>query len=47
MNTLSYILLIVIAIAFLLALRSWKKQGFGCSGNCSGCSASCPHRKEP
>jgi len=47
MNGATIFLLLVIAAAVFLALRSIKKRGPSCGGNCSGCTMDCSRKQDP
>jgi len=49
MNTIDFILLAVIAAAFITAVVFCirrKKQGMGCCGGCENCSAACRRNEQ-
>ncbi|MDD6160422.1 MAG: FeoB-associated Cys-rich membrane protein [Oscillospiraceae bacterium] len=45
MNGATWIVLAVLAAALVLALRSIRKQGPSCGGDCSRCAGHCGHKE--
>lgn len=49
MNALDYLLLLLLAAVIVLAIwkiRSDRRQGKGCGGNCAGCMLDCGKKHE-